>query len=327
MSDANRYDTVVVGAGWAGLTAASKLAEAGQRVVVIEKSRGPGGRSATRREGKARFDHGAQYFTARSAAFGRQVADWRDAGWIAKWTPRLAVLGDEQAHTDPESVQRFVALPGMNGICRQLAASLDCRFETRVSAVRFAGHWTVELGDHIVEARRLLLTAPPAQAAELLGSDHLLHDELAGVLFEPCIALMAAFEEKLDARFDAAFVNDDSPLRWIARDSSKPGRAGECWVAHATGEWSRRRLEDDTEGLAAELLGELCRRLDVAPERVRTARAHRWRYAQVAEARDDGFLSDHEQRLAVAGDWLAGSRVEGAWTSGRKAAEWLADLA
>lgn len=326
MNDARKFDTLVVGAGWAGLTAASKLAAAGQRVVVIEKSRGPGGRSATRRDGKARFDHGAQYFTARSAAFGRQVAEWRDAGWIAKWTPRLAVLGDRQVHGDPESVQRFVALPGMNGVCKHLAASLDCRFEMRVRALRFGAHWTVELDDEVLKARRLLLTAPPAQTAELLGPDHPLYDDLAAVRFDPCIALMAAFEEGLDARFDAAFVNDDSPLRWIARDSSKPGRGGECWVAHATDDWSREHLEADMDDLAADLAPELCRRLDVSPDRLRSARAHRWRFAQVAEPRDQGFLSNREQRLAVAGDWLAGSRVEGAWTSGRKAAEWLADL-
>ncbi len=326
MSDAGKVDTLVVGAGWAGLTAATKLAAAGQRVLVIEKSRGPGGRSATRRDGRSRFDHGAQYFTARSAAFGRQVAEWRDAGWIAKWTPRLAVLGDPQAHSDPESVQRFVAMPGMNGVCKQLAAALDCRFETRVTALRFDTHWSVELGDEVIEARRLLLTAPPAQSAALLGNDHPLHDELAAVEFDPCIALMAAFDDELDARFDAAFVNDDSPLRWIARDSSKPGRSGECWVAHATGDWSRRRPEDDVDDLAAELVPDLCRRLEVSADRVAVALAHRWRFAQVADARDDGFLACREQRVAVAGDWLAGSRVEGAWTSGRKAADWLADL-
>ena len=38
-----RYDTVVVGAGVAGLTAAVRLAEAGQRVVVLAKGVGSSG--------------------------------------------------------------------------------------------------------------------------------------------------------------------------------------------------------------------------------------------------------------------------------------------
>lgn len=321
-----KFDTLVIGAGWSGLTAASRLVEAGQRVCVVEKSRGPGGRSATRRNGKDRFDHGAQYFTARSAAFGRQLQQWRDDGWIQKWSPRLTAIGGDGGHHDPESVQRFVALPGMSGVCRQLAEPLDCRFELRVDSLAHDGHWTAQLdsGDTL-EALRLLITAPPAQAAALLGTSHSLHDELAGVVFDPCIALMAAFGDEFEARFDAAFVNAPGPLSWIARDSSKPGREGECWVAHATADWSREHLEHGFDDLADVLASALCEQLDIDPSRLRSRSAHRWRYAQVADPRDDGFLARPDQHLAISGDWLAGSRVEGAWRSGRKAADWLAE--
>lgn len=320
-------DTLVIGAGWAGLTAATHLVEAGQAVLVVEKSRGPGGRSATRRDEKDRYDHGAQYFTARSAAFGRQIQQWRDDGWIEKWTPRLAVLGGDAGHHDPETVQRFVGLPGMNGVCRRLADALECRYETRIDRVDFDGDWIATLtSGETIEARRLLITAPPAQAAGLLGPDHPLRAALEGVAFDPCITLMAAFDGPLEPRFDAAFVNDDPTLGWIARNSSKPGRSGECWVAHATAKWSREHLDDDFDALAAAMVPALCSRLEVPIERIRRSQAHRWRYSQSVETHDDGLLVLEDQRLAIAGDWLAGSRVEGAWTSGRKAGAWLADL-
>ena len=54
--------------------------------------------------------------------------------------------------------------------------------------------------------------------------------------------------------------------------------------------------------------------------------AHRWRYSQAGEPQARGHIGDEARRLAIAGDWLAGSRIEGAWTSGRKAGEWLARL-
>lgn len=321
-------DTLVIGAGWSGLTAASRLAAAGQRVLVLEKSRGPGGRSATRRDGKRRFDHGAQYFTARSAAFGRQLQQWRDDGWIEKWTPRLAVLGGDAGHHDPEAVQRFVALPGMNGVCRRLADALDCRFEARVEALTFDGHWTATLADgERVEARRLLLTAPPKQSAALLGADHPLHAALNEVEFDPCFAVMLAFDEALTPRFDAAFINDDPVLSWMARDSSKPDREGECWVAHARGDWSRAHLEESTETLEPTLVDAVCRRIEVAAQSPTRVHVHRWRYSQAVAPREEGVLVQEDQGLAIAGDWLAGSRVEGAWRSGRKAADWLAGLA
>ena len=45
------WDAVVIGAGIAGLSAAAELAAAGSRVLVLDKSRGMGGRMATRRLG------------------------------------------------------------------------------------------------------------------------------------------------------------------------------------------------------------------------------------------------------------------------------------
>ena len=71
--DQNRLpETLVIGAGMAGIACARALAEAGHAVRVLDKGRGPGGRMATRRvttrAGEVRFDHGAQYLTARDPA-------------------------------------------------------------------------------------------------------------------------------------------------------------------------------------------------------------------------------------------------------------------
>ena len=58
----------IIGAGLAGLTLARRL-RGFASVTVLEKSRGLGGRMATRRSDNFEFDHGAQFFTARSTAF------------------------------------------------------------------------------------------------------------------------------------------------------------------------------------------------------------------------------------------------------------------
>jgi predicted NAD/FAD-dependent oxidoreductase len=62
-----------------------------------------------------------------------------------------------------------------------------------------------------------------------------------------CWALMLRFAAPVDLPFDAAFVNQ-GPLRWIARNSSKPGRSGEeTWLLHARAEWSEAHLEEDAD--------------------------------------------------------------------------------
>ena len=61
----------------AGLSAANRLREAGADCTVFEKSRGLGGRMATRRAGSLQFDHGAQYFTARGVRFQSRLSRWQ----------------------------------------------------------------------------------------------------------------------------------------------------------------------------------------------------------------------------------------------------------
>ena len=81
----------IVGAGMAGLSCAAALKTAGASITLFDKSRGPGGRMSTRRSAHRRYDHGAQYFTARDPDFQAVVARWTADGLVAPWTGRLAV--------------------------------------------------------------------------------------------------------------------------------------------------------------------------------------------------------------------------------------------
>ena len=53
------YDTLVIGGGLSGLTAASLLAKKGLRVAVVEKSDQPGGSCGIFRRGETTFDQGS----------------------------------------------------------------------------------------------------------------------------------------------------------------------------------------------------------------------------------------------------------------------------
>jgi glycine/D-amino acid oxidase-like deaminating enzyme len=74
----------IIGAGLAGIAAGRTLAAAGHSVVLFEKSRGLGGRVATRRTGAGAFDHGAPLLHALPEdvvpAAGAAAAAWRDGG-------------------------------------------------------------------------------------------------------------------------------------------------------------------------------------------------------------------------------------------------------
>ena len=64
-------DVLIVGAGMAGLAAATALQRTGYTVRTIDKGRAVGGRLASRSIHEATFDYGARFMTARDLALSR----------------------------------------------------------------------------------------------------------------------------------------------------------------------------------------------------------------------------------------------------------------
>lgn len=77
-----RYNTIVIGAGVGGLSAAIRLAQAGQRVLVLEQNPAIGGKMSELRDRGYRWDRGPSVITMRPvfedlfAAAGRRLADY-----------------------------------------------------------------------------------------------------------------------------------------------------------------------------------------------------------------------------------------------------------
>ena len=112
-------DVLIIGTGMAATALASTLASKA-RVTLVEKSRGFGGRMATRRREGFEFDHGAQFFTARSTEFKQFLAQPVERDAIQEWQPRLTTL---EAGREPYKREwfepHFVATPSMNSLCKE----------------------------------------------------------------------------------------------------------------------------------------------------------------------------------------------------------------
>jgi len=313
----------IIGAGISGLTAAGMLADRGAPVRVFDKARGVGGRTSVRREGDRHFDHGAQYFTVGDERFQQRVTAWMNAGVVKQWHGRIAAIENGRVRPS-ESRTRYVGVPAMNAIARHLAGSLPVTTQTRVASITRPGDQWLLRDDARRELGRfdaLIVALPSAQAADLLTELPALAAQARACQLTPCWAVMAAFDTRLGLPFDGAFVHD-SPLSWIARNNSKPGRPqSECWVLHASPGWSAQHLQDVPEAVSAALLAALQKATGLKdPRPVHTA-AHRWRYALPSEPLSVGCLWDDATRVALCGDWCQGARIEGAFLSGLAAAE------
>ena len=84
----------IIGAGIAGLTAGRYLAKQGHDVTILEKSRGYGGRMATRYAGKdnsSKMDHGLSHFTPKSTHFQKFTAELMEKGLVKRWGDKIAL--------------------------------------------------------------------------------------------------------------------------------------------------------------------------------------------------------------------------------------------
>ena len=282
----------IVGAGMTGLSCARMLADAGLEPIVFEKSRGLGGRLATRRTDALRFDHGAQFVTARGESFRKYLEQnaqpWQPEGAPEGW---------------------FAGAPSMNDLVRPLAEGLDVWFDELVAPVRDRVQW--HIGEGLFD--RVVSTVPVTQARNMFSG---MMDPLTEVEIAPCWTLMAAFVEPTD--WPDMWRAREGDLAWIGRNSAKPGRVEtpESWVVHASPEWSRDHLEIDKEA-APELMLNLLREARGSLPDIVYASAHRWRYAMTTTALGRSHVASEDGSLLIGGDWCLGARVEDAWESGR----------
>lgn len=322
-------EVLVVGAGLSGLAAAHVLQDAGHDVVVVDKGHRPGGRMATRRDGDATWDHGAQFLTARSDAFTTEVERWRQAGTATTWfhgrpdAPSGAGSGDDDA---TEGHPRFRGAPYMRAVPELLAGDLAVRCGVRLDELRHAnGRWVALAADGAhLSADALVVTAPAPQALALLGDTRPgddVEDGLRAIAYDPCWAVLVRPDGTPDLPAHGALRLEGHPLHFVADNQRKGVSATPSVTLHAAPDRTRQLLDHPGDVVGRLLLEDAA--AWVAGEVVRT---HRWRYARpVGPGPADALATTVPGPLAVAGDGFTGGRVEGAWTSGRAAARLLLD--
>ena len=333
--ESEAQDVLVIGAGLAGLTAARDLRATGRRVLVLEKSRGLGGRAATRRWDGLPADHGAQFFTARSAEFVAQVGEWLTRGVCFEWARGLHKATDHgPVARGGDSYPRYACREGMSALGRDLAgddASFVVREARAKTILRNGDCWEVRSEDgRTFAGRALIVTPPPPQSATLLAASA---PDAAAVFAQismaPCLALVARYA-RTDLPWHGIQAPDHPVVSWIGHDTSKrPDLHGDrtIVVVHAAPKFSADNFDCDEAGISAELLRTASRLARVDLEHPTDCFLQRWRYALGTDRGGPAALHfGGTAPLILAGDAIAGGKIEGAWRSGREAARLLAAL-
>lgn len=317
----------IIGTGIAGISAAHSLQAAGHTVQLFDKSRGSGGRMASKRSDAGALDLGAQYFTARDRNFVEVVQQWKTRGWVEHWMPKLYQASHGQLSFSPDEQVRWVGTPRMSSITRAMLAGMQVQFSCRITEVfRGEQHWSLQDAEGNTHGpfTQVIVATPAPQATALLAAAPKLAGAAASVVMEPTWAIALGFTSPLQTEVEGCFVQD-SPLDWLARNRSKPGRDTQLdtWVLHASSQWSKQHIDLSKEAVIEQLHGAFAELIGCAVPAPAFSLAHRWLYARPAALHQWGALADTDLGLYACGDWCSSGRVEGAWLSGQEAARKL----
>ncbi len=155
---------LIIGAGIAGLTLAKRFESSGQDYLIIEKSRGVGGRMATRRLDLSTFDHGAQFFKIRSD---------QKSFWGSFFGSPLTHLWFSENHTD-----FYASRSGMTQIAKSLANKDQLLLNEKFLTVQKspAGYIAKTESMKTILCENIYLTCPLPQSLQFLKNSQISYD-------------------------------------------------------------------------------------------------------------------------------------------------------
>ncbi len=324
------YEVAIIGAGVAGLNCARQLqAQMGNsgKILVVDKSRGLGGRLATRRLANTHADHGVCYIKAQGDRFRQEIGELVDREILRLWTDKIHRWdgrGDIQAPAKTSAC--YVSATGATAIAKYWARDLEVIGDRTITNIQPIDRgWRIEAQDWSAEARQVVLAVPPAQAAEIVRNavepDCLTQLQL--IEFTPVITAMATYPAALlpasvELGWQGIQCQDHPSLGWIGLDSSKQLSPPQpVLVVQSNAESAMQYFESpDLMAVGQELLAAAAVLVPWFAQ-PKLLQVHRWAYAFTKNPLSSPWITAQTAApLYLCGDWCGGNRVEAAYLSG-----------
>jgi len=341
MAPSNLPAVVIVGAGISGLSLGQALRERGATSLLLERSRGVGGRCATRRVGGWPVDHGLPFLHGRDASFLEALDAVSDATPIHGW-PHRRIGGGLPCQPEAfEGEDRLLAFrEGLTRFPKHLAGRLSIRLGTKVTALRLVPgepRLTVTLeGGETIDAGVVALTMPAPSSLALIREGGLERESsevaAAAPILEqirtiPCLTVIARYGDDAPVPdWDVCYPSTSSMVHVLLHDSTKraPG-APQTLVIQGRPRFSREFLDRPPDAWAKELLWEAGEFAGAWIEHPVAREPHAWRHARVDTtselAAPLAIQLENGAVLAFCGDGFSpAGGAEGAFRSGRSLA-------
>ena len=318
----------IIGAGITGITLANLLQEK-YNLTVFEKSRGVGGRMATRRAEPYQFNHGAQYFKIENKEFKDFLQPLMVNNIIKPLKANQIEILNKKVikRTKIYNKKYFTAESKMNSVVKylinnNLSIKLLCNIE---KTLKENDKWFIIDSDKVSYGPYdwLLITIPPNQATKILYNSFKFLDIIKKIKMRSCYSLMLGFDEIKEFDFDTALFLDED-VRWLSI-SKKILEKKEYYnlLINSSFNFAEQNINGSKDKISNYLIKQVSDILQCELNNYKHRALHFWKYAMSEKNNNLGSLFDEDLKVIVCGDWCMNGKVEGAFLSAKNAANKL----
>jgi renalase len=309
-------DFIVIGAGLSGLHISSEIKKMGLgEVLVLEKSRGIGGRMATRRTLNTKFDHGAQFYRVK-ADITKLHHLWSQKGISHQWF--VSIKGNH-----------WCSRLGMTALAKTLAEGIDVELEKQVSSIQFENRlWkiTSDRGE-VWLCKKLIITSPLPQSLKLL--ENIINNQVADldavndikkINYTKAVIGLITLEEDVVNEISGYEEFQSGSFFSIANQKTKGVSETPAFTVTMSPTFSEEVFEQSDDLTLEKILKEFTAKYPEA--KVVSSELKKWRYCQPT-SQYKKYFSEIAPNVFLIGDAFGGSSLLGAVRSSEALFEYL----
>ena len=297
-------------------------------VHIFEKSRGPGGRSSTRKvDDIGVFDHGLQYISPKDDEFLKFMGNLKG---IKKWQGDFVELNGKEKIL-PKS-EKLIGENGNNDFAKNLINADKCKFKSKIEKIEFCKNYWKLTDDNQNEysSQNLILTLPQNQTYSLIENLDLKF-KIEKNIMKPCFTVMLALKKTSIFKYSGYVIKNNPIISWCANESSKQRSINSNELTQLTiqtteeyGYANFEKYRENKDEILKEILEIFLNMFKINHSEVVHKNVHGWLHAY-ADRNDQPVFWDNELRLGITGDWFTGAKAENAWKNARLLANIIND--
>ena len=291
------FDTIIVGAGISGSYLSFVLKNTTKNILIIDKSRGVGGRMSTKPIGEDIVDYGCQYIKPKTDECSALIKSLEELGLVNQ----IEIKKGEKVYISPF---------GMNKIPQYLSRGVSVVTNEKVEKIKYQNKlWEIDTGSISLISKTLVLTMPMPQVEELMVRCNIKIDQLPNVEYSSFYT--STFVSNVHHLEE--IIGSDDTFSWICNNKKKGLRNLNNVFTVNTSEIITRRLVEKRDPEKKDFIAGKIN--EAGFNSIVKLNIHFWKYAFSSNQNNIDYIFNSDTGLGICGDSFSVGRVDGAVTS------------